>query len=399
MKILLIHNRYSSTAPGGEDVVVDAERRSLEAAGLEVVAYERSLDELGDPSPLDLLTTSWVMQDSARTRYELGALIARERPDLAHVHNVFPLISASAYAACAAARLPVVQTVHNYRLSCAAATHYRAGEVCESCSGARVWPAIQHGCFRRSRLATLPVAFMQHRLHRSQLLQRAVTRFLALSEFARTRLLDLGLAPQRVVVRDNFIELPTLEVARASLPYAVFSGRLSDEKGILTLLEAWQGLTDLPLKILGDGRLREQCERFVTERALPVQFLGNLPRAEALRVVGAAALQIVPSRWFEGMPLVILEAWALGVPVIASRLGGMAEMIGDDERGLGFTPGDAEALQHSVRRLLQSPDLAATLRAAGRARYAERHTPQRGLTALLEQYRQVLGVAAADRLP
>ena len=409
MKILLVHNRYSSAAPGGEDVVVDAERRLLETAGHPVIVYERSLDELEQASPLDLARTTWEMQGSRRTRRELDALIARERPDLAHVHNVFPLISPSAYEACAAARLPVVQTVHNYRLSCAAATHYRAGEVCESCSGAAAWPAIRHGCFRRSRLASVPVAWMQRSLHRSQILQRSVTRFLALTEFARDRLIKLGFLAGQVVVRENFIALPTREhiapelpvtqATYAGAPYAVFAGRLSEEKGILTLLDAWQGMTGLPLVVLGDGRLRERCQRFVAERGITVEFLGNRPRAEALRIVGAASMQIVPSRWFEGMPLVILEAWALGVPVIASRLGGMAEMIGDDVRGLGFAPGDAVQLRQRINQLRQSPELATKLSAAGQARYQARHTPQRGLESLLEQYRQVLGVAAPDQLP
>ena len=405
MKILLVHNRYSLAAPGGEDVVVDAERQLLESAGHEVIRYERSVDELDGASPAELARTAWAMQGSSRTRRELAALIAGERPDLAHLHNLFPLISASAYEACAAARLPVVQTVHNYRLSCVAATHYRAGEVCDSCSGAAAWPAVRHGCFRRSRLASVPVALMQRSLHRSRILQRSVTRFLALTDFARARLLQQGLAADRVAVRANFIALPATPPAPdapapvAASPYAVFSGRLAEEKGLFTLLEAWQGVTRLPLKILGDGRLREACERYVAERGITVEFLGNRPRAEALRIVGAASMQIVPSRWFEGMPLVILEAWALGVPVIASRLGGMAEMIGDDARGLGFAPGDAVQLRQRIDQLRQSPELATKLSAAGQARYQARHTPQRGLESLLEQYRQVLGVAAPDQLP
>lgn len=404
MKILLIHNRYSRAAPGGEDVVVDAEHRLLENAGHQVVRYERSLDEVSEANPLDLLSTVLEMQGSRRTQRELAELIERERPALAHVHNLFPLISPSAYEVCRAARLPVVQTVHNYRLSCAAATHYRAGEVCESCTGAQVWPAIQHGCFRRSRPATLPVAILQRRLHRSGVLQRGVTRFLALTEFARDRLLSLGIDSQRVAVRANFIELPANrgqlnEQPRPSPPYAIFSGRLTEEKGILTLLEAWRGIAGMSLKVLGEGRLRRVCQQFATEHRLPVEFLGNLPRAEALQIVARASMQVVPSRWFEGMPLVILEAWALGVPVIASRLGGMAEMIGNDERGLTFTAGDASHLQQRMMQLFASPALAENLRAAGRRRYEAVHTPERGLESLLEQYRQALGAYRADQLP
>lgn len=404
MKILLIHNRYSRAAPGGEDVVVDAEQRLLESAGHQVVRYERSVDEVGAANPLDLLATAWEMQGSQRTHRELGALIERERPNLAHVHNLFPLISPSAYEACHQAGLPLVQTVHNYRLSCAAATHYRAGDVCESCDGTKIWPAVRHGCFRRSHLATLPVALMQRRMHGRRILQHGVSRFLTLTEFARHRLLSLGIAAHRIAVRANFIDLPAAAIPRdgqrlSSSPYAIFSGRLSEEKGVLTLLEAWRGVAGLALKVLGDGRLRQRCQRFATEHNLPVEFLGNLPRVEALKVVAGASMQIVPSRWFEGMPLVILEAWALGVPVIAARLGGMAEMIGHDERGLAFTAGDAQHLLQRITQLRDSPGLAEELRLAGRRRYAALHTPERGLESLLEQYRQVLGGDLTDQRP
>ena len=388
MKVLLVHNRYSSSSPSGEDVVVDAERQLLERAGHEVIAYERSVDELAQLGALGLASTALEMQGSSRTRRELSRLIDTQRPDLAHFHNLFPSISSSAYEACMSARLPVVQTVHNYRWTCAAATHFRDDGVCESCEPGRPWAAVKHRCFRRSRIATAAVAVTQWRDHRRALLARGVSRFLALTDFARQRLLRLGIEPTRIGVRPNFIEVPETPQGsdETAVPYAVFAGRLSEEKGILTLLEAWRGIRGLPLRVLGDGRLRERCAQYAAAHGLEVEFLGNLPRPQALRVVAAARLQVVPSRWFEGMPLVMLEAWALGVPVVASVIGGLAEMIGDDERGLGVVPGNVAELRHAVERLRTSAELRFRLREAGRTQYTFAHTPQRGLETLLAEY-------------
>jgi glycosyltransferase involved in cell wall biosynthesis len=388
MRVLMVHNRYSSAAPSGEDVVVDAERRLLQRAGHEVITYERHVDELAAAGPLALARTALELQGSGRTLRELSALISAHRPEVAHFHNLFPSISASAYAACAHGGVPVVQTIHNYRWSCVAATHFRDGVLCEACEPGRPWPAVHHGCFRRSRAASVAAALAQWREHRRRTLERGVSRFLALTEFARQRLARAGMPLARIGVRPNFVELPSAlpPTSIVEPPYAVYVGRLSDEKGILTLLEAWRDIRGLPLQVIGDGRLRPQCERFVVQHGIDARFLGNLPRPRALQAVAGASMQLIPSRWFEGMPLVMLEAWALGVPVIASVIGGLAEMIGADERALGVAPGDAAGLRQAVERLRASAELGSRLREAGRARYAAAHTPQRGLESLLAEY-------------
>lgn len=391
MRILMVHNRYRAGTPGGEDAVVDAESRLLESAGHEVIRYERSNDEMSEDRWVDAMRTVAGLYHSRRTRRELSALIARHRPEVAHIHNTFPLISSSAHAVCAAARLPIVQTVHNYRYSCAAGTHYRVGPsggaVCESCTPQRRWAAVRHRCYRGSLAGSAAVALMISAQRRSVLERGRVARFIALSEFAAERLKAAGVSCDRIVVRPNFVdELPAPYTGPRR--HAVYSGRLSPEKGLRTLLEAWRNLSDLPLKVIGDGPFREALERQVREEGLNVEFLGMRPRSESLQLVREALLQVVPSEWFEGMPLVVLEAWGLEVPIVVSRIGSLIEMAGGDSRALTFPPGSAAELAAQVRRLQQSNELRAALVAAGRERVAREHSRERALASLLEIYRQ-----------
>jgi glycosyltransferase involved in cell wall biosynthesis len=396
VKILVIHNRYRSGTPGGEDVVVDAEVALLREAGHAVVEYRRSNDEMHEAKLSDRIRTAIAMQGSRRSYVELSELIGREKPDIAHVHNIFPLISASAYDACADLGLPLVQTVHNYRLTCAVAIHFRDGSVCDQCRPGATFSALVHECYRGSRLATAAVLGMQRQVWRRIFARGLVRRFLALNQFAADRLTQAGIESNRVVIRPNFISIDRFSHSVAHHPqqsharYAVFVGRLSIEKGLMTLLDAWRTVGQLELVVVGDGPLRERAQAYASEHRLRVRFIGSLPRDQALQLVSRATLQIVPSQWFEGMPLVILEAWALGVPVVAARIGGIAELLGDDERGVGFTPGDSRELSARISQLTSDLQRLEELRRNAFARYLQQHTPKYGLASLLEVYDSVL---------
>jgi glycosyltransferase involved in cell wall biosynthesis len=392
MRILRIHNRYRSGAPGGEDAVFDAESRLLESAGHELVFYERSNDEMREGSLVDRLQTVAGLLGSRQTRRELAKLIARHRPNIAHIHNTFPLVSASAHTACREAGVPIVQTVHNYRFSCAAGIHYRAGRICEDCDATSAVAAIRHRCYRGSRAGSIAVAAMIHRQRSAVFMGDGVARFIALSRFAAERLEAFGVDRARIVTRPNFVdELPPRYAGPRG--YAVFSGRLSVEKGLWTLLEAWRQVHDLPLKIIGEGPQRAALQRRAQELGIRVEFLGMKTRAETLQIVREALMQIVPSEWFEGMPLVVLEAWGMGVPVVMSRVGSLTEMAGDDLRGLSFVPGDVDQLADQVRRLQTFPELREALVAAAQARFLAEHTRERALDTLLETYRAAAGEA------
>lgn len=392
MRILRIHNRYRSGAPGGEDAVFDAESHLLESAGHEIIRYERSNDEMREGSLVDGFRTVAGLRGSARTRRDLAALIASHRPDIAHIHNTFPLVSASAHDVCLQAGVPIVQTVHNYRFSCAAGTHYRDGRVCEECDAESSLAAIRHRCYRGSRAGSIAVAAMIRHQRRSVFLGDGVARFIALSSFAAERLAAFGVDRARIVTRPNFVDdLPSRYTGPRG--YAVFSGRLSSEKGLWTLLEAWRQVPDLPLKIIGEGPQRAALQRRAQDLAIRVEFLGMRSRAETLQIVREALVQIVPSEWFEGMPLVVLEAWGLGVPVVMSRVGSLTEMAGDDLRGLLFEPGDAAQLAAQVLRLQARPALREVLTSAAYTRFVAEHTRERALETLLATYRAAAGEA------
>lgn len=396
MKILLVHNYYRGRSPGGEDVVVNAERDVLLGAGHEVVMYTRSNDEMDETSWSDRVRVAGALQGFTRTPGDLRRLIEQHRPDVTHVHNIFPLIGDSVFDVCRQLGVPSVHTLHSFRPSCLATTHYRDGAVCELCRPGEYTEGVRRACYRRSRLASRLVAGAQARSVKAHRSGRGADRYLVLTRFAADRLAGEALPANRIQVRPNFVALPpqldaqTLSIARPGAPYAVFTGKIAPEKGLRTLLRAWKALPDIPLKVIGDGPEMAEVRAEAARLGLPIEFLGFQSREHSLSWVSAAALQVVPSEWFEGMPLVILEAWALGVPVVASRLGGCAELIGNDERGLGFTAGDAAALSVQVRRLWSDRTVATQIASAGRARYAECHTPQQGLASLLEAYRATI---------
>lgn len=390
MRILLVHNYYRGGSPGGEDIVFEAERALLESAGHEVQIYTRRNDEMDEHRLRDRVSTAWSVLGLGRTRGDLLSRFRTWRPDVVHVHNNFPLISRTVFDACAVAGIPSVQTVHNYRWICSAATHVRDGRVCTECEPRDLSPAIRHRCYRGS----LPGSIVVARAIRSELAQRECgggpSRYLALTEFAAARMRAAGIDARRIRVRPNFIDTPAIAARRER--YAVFTGKLAPEKGLHTLLSAWRALPDIPLQIIGDGPSREALQAEAQKLGLKhVTFRGMQSREAARHAVAAATLQVVPSEWFEGMPLVVLEAWASRTPVVASSIGGLAEMIGQDERGLAFTPGDADALAVRVRRVWNDSLLSDRLTAAALEHVHQHHSPDAALRSLIEIYSELLG--------
>jgi len=403
MKILLVHNLYRSGTPGGEDVVFEQEKKLLENAGHEVLTYTRSNDEMNESNPLDALQVLGGLHHSTRTQRELTELLRARRPDIVHFHNIFPLISASGYDACVEQRVPVVQSVHNYRTTCSAGTHFRAGRVCESCHAGEYWAAVRHACYRGSAVASAAVASMLLLNQRRNVL-RFVDRFFVLGEFAAQRLMMAGVDRERIVVKPNFVpdrgHFPSAApLAQRTPAYAFFSGRLAVEKGVETVCAAWRSLPAIPLKICGDGPLSASLRQRAAAERLNIEFLGMQSRERVMELAAGARLQVVSSEWFEaGVPLVALEAWAQGTPVVAARIGGLAEM-GDeaspDGAALQFEPGDPLDLAHKVSRLWSDDVLANRLAARGRARFESASTPERSLAILESTYRTLCASAVA----
>jgi glycosyltransferase involved in cell wall biosynthesis len=332
-RVLLVHNAYQQR--GGEDAVVEAEAALLREHGHEVMLYTRHNDEVQGASRLALARdTLW----SPRTGRDLQALISQHRPDVVHVHNSFPLVSPSVYWAAARAGLPVVQTLHNFRLLCPQALLLREGRICEDCVGRVPWRAVQHGCYRGSAVQSAAVAGMLQ-LHRGLgTWQRQVTLYIALNAFCRDKFIEGGLPGERIRIKPNFVDLP----APAPQPREgfLFVGRFSLEKGLAVLAQALAlAPPGTAVHAAGSGP-----DAHLLEGAPGVHPLGPLPPAAVYAQMARRRALVLPSIWYENFPRTLVEAFANGLPVIASRLGAMATLVEDGVTGLLFQPGDAADL-------------------------------------------------------
>jgi len=324
VKILVVHNLYQQ--PGGEDIVLTSEKGLLKARGHDVVEYVRHNDDIARYGLWRKATlaarTVWAW-DSYN---EIKALLARERPDVAHFHNTFPLISPAAYYACQDRGVPVVQTLHNYRLLCPSGTFFRRGRICEECLDHSLCRAALHGCYRSSRAATTTMAVMLAFHRWLGTWTRAVACYIALTEFARTKFIESGLPAEKIVVKPNFVHpdpCPDAGNASTGPEYAIFIGRLSEEKGARTLVEAWMHLNGgVPLLIAGDGPLKPPIEQQVARLSLSsVSLVGRVAHEQVARLLRAARFLVAPTGCYETFGLAAVEAFACGVPVLAPRFG------------------------------------------------------------------------------
>jgi glycosyltransferase involved in cell wall biosynthesis len=388
MKILVAHNFYKQ--PGGEDQCMAAEIAMLRAHGHEVTQYclrNESIDAMGR---LRLAARTIWSRTAVR---ELRELFRTHRPQIAHFHNTFPLISPSAYYAARAEGVRVVQTVHNFRLLCANALLFRNGEVCEDCLGKWIpWPGIAHKCYRDDRAASTVITtmLMTHRVLGTW--SKAVDMYIALTEFGRRKLVEGGLPADKIVVKPNFA-YPDPGPGTGAGGYAVFVGRLSAEKGVDTLLEAWRHLDgELPLKLLGDGPLAAVVQEAATKDT-SIQWMGNQSLEAVYKLVGEAAFLVLPSQCYENFPRVVIEAFAKGTPVIVSKLGAMAAIVDDGRTGLHFKPGDPVDLAATVRRILGESLELARMRQAARRKFEQNYTADSNHKTLMTIYEKALSNA------
>lgn len=386
MKVLIVHNEYQNR--GGEDSVVDAESRLLVAAGHCVVHYRRTNRDISAQSIIQQASLAANTIWSRDSHLGIRELIKREQPEVAHFHNTFPLISPSGYGACREAGIPVVQTLHNYRLLCAGANLLRNGQPCEDCIGKwSSWPSVVHGCYRESRATTGVVAAM-HAVHRTLRTWREnVDVYVALSDFARRKFVQGGLPEEKIIVKGNFVD-PDPGCRKGLGEYAIYVGRLSAEKGVKQLLDAWKlAAPPLSLRIVGDGPLREQSKADGKMPGLEnVEFLGYLDHERVLDTIKNARFLVLPSQCYEAFPMVIAEAYACGVPVIAANHGATAELVEDGRTGILFKPGDSEDLAAKIKWACQNSARLEEMGSAARAKFVSQYGAEANLAKLLRIY-------------
>lgn len=380
MKILLVHNYYLQA--GGEDIAFRAEYDLLRSHGHSVQIIEDHNTRIAEKDRLSLaVETVW----SRPSKQRIDVLLNSFQPDVVHFQNTFPLISPSAYYACHAYGIPVVQTLQNYRLLCPAATFYRDGHVCVDCLGKKMpLPGILHACYRGSRSQTSVVAAMLFAHHAMGTWFKKVDAYIALTRFSRDQFLKAGFPAQKISIKPNMLASDPGQKPLGGT-FAVFVGRLAKEKGIYTMLESWKTL-DVPLKIIGDGPLREEVLRSSSSSGSShIEYLGSVSHEEVILLMKKAAFLVFPSEWFEGFPLTIAEAFACGLPVIASRLGSMQEIIRDNETGLLFNTGESKDMADKVAWLWAHREAAHRIGKEARREYETKYTPE-------ENYRILAGI-------
>jgi len=391
LKVLVVHNRYRSSSPSGEDRVVDQEAAALRAENHGVELFERRSDEIAERGVVGKALVAGQVVWSEQSRKLLRRHICRFRPDVVHVHNTFPLLSPSVLSAAQAEGVPVVATVHNYRLLCPSGDLFRRGAVCDDCVGRLPVPALQHRCYRGSLAATLPLAtsVVAHR----RTWRRAVSAFLFLSCAQRDRFRPYDLPPERVFVKPNFVPATSVVPAETD-DLVVFAARLTAAKGVHLLMDAWDRFQamkpgSLRLVVAGSGPLEHEVAEWAISRP-SVEFRGILSHAECLSLLGRARASLMPSLWEETFGLVAVEAMASGVAPVAAAHGSFPEIITDGIDGVLFEPGNARALASVLCDIADRPERYRELGLAARATHARRFSPGAVIDQLVSIYRYAI---------
>jgi glycosyltransferase involved in cell wall biosynthesis len=380
MRVLILHSRYASGAASGENHVVDDEARLLRQAGHHVITWTPQAP--ASPGKVERARLGAASIRSPFAERQVRALAERHLPDVVHVHNLFPLLSPAVLRVVAGVGLPVVVTLHNYRLMCLPATFFRDGRPCEDCLGRPPWPGVVHRCYRSSAAGSLALA-TSLAAHRLGATFDRVDRFLAVSGFLRSKYVSAGFERQRIIVRPNFAW--ATERRRGPGEHFLYVGRLAPEKDVATLIRAFTRLR-ARLVIVGGGP-DESALR--AEAGAEVDFVGVVAAAELGRLLQRARAVIVPSLSYEGSPRAVVEAYAAGVPVIANDVGALPEFVADCETGMLVPPRDEIALQEAVHALLDD-GRAEALGEGALASWAASFGPETALASLERVYEEII---------
>ena len=392
MRILVAHSRYRSAAPSGENRVVDQETAALAALGHEVELFERRSDDIEGWTAIRKAALPAAVVWNGGARRDLRTVLRSSRPDVVHIHNTFPLLSASVLYACRDAAVPVVATLHNYKLACASGDFFRDGVVCHDCADGPPVGAMRHGCYRGSVAATAPVALATVAHRRAW--RTMVAAYACISASQRDLLRGVGLPADRVFVRHNMIPARA-PVAVTPRPEVVYAGRLDAAKGVPVLMAGWDRYLaanpgpGLSLVIAGSVPLEDEVRAWAASRP-SVRFAGQLDRDACAAAMAAARAVVLPSAWEETFGLAAVEAMALGVAPVAAGHGAFPELITDGVDGVLFRPGDPEALAAAVELADKNNKVFEEYGVQARKTYEQRFDPDDSLQRLLHIYQYAI---------
>ncbi|MDQ9169718.1 glycosyltransferase family 4 protein [Oxalobacteraceae bacterium R-40] len=378
-RVLVVHNRYQQR--GGEDIVFDSEVELLRSRGHTVEIYSRDNSHINELSKAELaLNTVW----SLRTTADLNKRIKEARPDVIHVHNIFPLVSPSLYWAASQKNVPIVQTLHNFRMLCPQAMFLRENLICEACLGRSPWRGVVRRCYHNSVAQTAVLAGMLA-VHRTiGTYDHKIARYVALNVFSRDKFIEGGLPPERIVVKPNFIDIP--EKNSTTRKGALFVGRLAAEKGISLLVSALERLPNLTIDVVGMGP--EAATIMAHPRA---NVLGVKSHDEVIEKMRNASYLVMPSIWYETFALVVMEAFACSLPVIAPNIGSMKEMIEEGHTGLLFDFGSLDSLTEKIRWAEEHPQDMIRMGRNARREYEKKYTSSKNYQMLMAIYEEAIG--------
>ncbi|MFA5059056.1 MAG: glycosyltransferase family 4 protein [Candidatus Omnitrophota bacterium] len=389
MKILMIHNHYQQY--GGEDAVAKAEYSLVSRYGHEVYFYERSNKEIKNLSPLERIKSFLNLSWSDKTYSEVRAIIQKFCPDVVHVYNAFFMVTPSVYFACRDEGVAVVQSLYNFRWLCANAVFLRKGKFCSECMYYSRWRSVLHGCYRNSSLLTAVIVKMLNNHWKKKTWINLIDGYITATEFSRRKFIESGIAPEKIIVKPHFID-PDPKARNVCGNYALYIGRISEEKGIRVLLDAWASLSDLPLKIIGVGPLLSEIKKMIKEKNMNhVEILGYCSDEECAKYLNRAKFVVVPSVGYDNFPRAIVEAYAVGVPVLASSREGIKEYIKETFTGVIFNTGDAKDLVQKARWFQQNNDVAILeMGRNARLEYEEKYTAQKNFEYLNNIYQMAI---------
>jgi len=387
MKVLVIHNRYVEA--GGEDVAVRSEIQILRDAGHKVITYERSNEEIKGFSLFKKISFLISGIGYSKNAYkEITDIIQREKPDIAHIANIFFVISPSVYYALRDNGVPVVQTIHNYRPFCLNGLFYRKGRICEECSVNNFFPAIINRCGKGSFLLTFFLARALRGHFRKRTFYDKVDVYIAPTEYCKNKFIKAGFSEDKIFIKPNAFK-GSVKPRENFRNYALFLGRLIDYKGLSILISAYKKLEDYHLKIIGGGPLFNEIKR-AASTSNSIEVLGRLPHEEAIEYLKNAAFLIFPSECYETFGIVVIEAFACGVPVLARDIGGIRELVSDGETGILFKYKDIDDLTEKIEYLTGNKDLLVKMKKNARKTYEEKYTVQKNYEALMNIYKKAI---------
>ncbi len=383
MRIMRVHTQYQIR--GGEDESVDMDCRLLEQQGEKVLRWIHHNNEYLGYSPVRKL---YSLFHNRRKVIEFRRAVRDFAPDVVHIHNTFPLLSPAIVIEAKRLGLPVVATLHNFRLICPGAYLNRDGKECRDCVGKIPWRAVVHGCYRNV-WSSLPVTALATYTSFQKIWLKSVDKFICISEASRQVFIEAGFPVDKLCTKGQVI-MHSLEPRESQGDYVIYVGRLSAEKGVRTLIDAWTRNSDLPpIVLVGDGPMETEVQRW-SDRDARVRFVGRQSIEETLQLVRQSSLLVFPSIWQETFGRVALEAFSLGVPVVSSNLGAMKEMNQNHFSGLTFEPGNWVDLSEKILQLHRDVYLNKTCGLNALSIYNERYSPYSNYTQTLAIYREAI---------